>query len=436
MQSDKNTDKLVLLHLSDIHFRKPYCLDASIDVEHSVRQLLLNDIEEMKKITGPIDLVLVTGDIAFQGHSDEYIVAKKWLAQIAQISGCNETSVFIIPGNHDVDRTATKVKDVIDLRKEIMDVPLNSGRDQKLHDVILNDASALTLLRPIENFNVLAATYKCNVSKIPFWIQSYELSPGWELVIHGLNSTLFSGPTSDGKGKLYLGALQRAFAKENGKIRIIMSHHPPDYFEDHEILDDALWNACEIHLFGHKHRQRYLPSDTAIRYSAGAVNPSRADGKWEPGYNLIQLQVVESEQGPILQVNSHLRLWQSSPDRFVAKITVGGGDIFTHSIPLHRKASPSESHSITNNPCLDKADNPTAGEVTMDSLTREIALKFWSLTTSERWNITKSLDLLVEGDNRLPEPLRYERAFERAHEQGKAADLAAKINNIFSKRGA
>jgi predicted MPP superfamily phosphohydrolase len=439
MQLNSSTDKLVLLHLSDIHFRQPYCLDASTDIEHAVRQLLLNDIEEMKEITGPVDLIFVTGDIAFQGHPDEYIVAKTWLAQIAQISGCKETSVFVVPGNHDVDRNSTKIKDVIELRKEIMDVPLDSGRDKKLHDVILKDDSALTLLRPIENFNVLAATYKCNVSKVPFWTQVHKLSEGWDLVIHGLNSALFSGPESDRIGKLYLGALQRAFAKEDGKIRIALSHHPPEYFEDHGNVDDALWNACEIHLLGHKHRQRYLATDTSIRYSAGAVNPSRADGRWEPGYNIIQLQVVESEKGPILEVNSHLRLWQSSPDRFVAKITAGGKDTFTHSIILHRKASPASEKldsEVADNLSLECTGNAPAGEAAMTTLTRDIALKFWSLTTSERWTLTKNLGLLEEGDGKLPEPLRYERAFERAREQGKTADLAAKINDIITKRGA
>ena len=436
------TNKVVLLHLSDIHFRQPYCLDSSTDVEHSVRQLLVKDIEHMTKVTGPVDLVLVTGDIAFQGHPDEYEFAKRWLAKVVETCGCDETSIFIVPGNHDVDRNSTKNKEVMDLRQEILAIPVDSGRDKKLHDVVLNDELAVTLLAPIENFNIFAASYKCNVSKIPFWTQTHRLLPGWDLIIHGLNSTLFSGPQSDGVGSLYLGALQRAFVREDGKIRIVMLHHPPEYFEDLANIDDALWNGSEIHLFGHKHRQRYLASDTAIRYSAGAVNPSRSDGKWEPGYNLVQLELVESEEGSLLQVESHLRLWQSSPDRFVAKVTTDGKDIFRHTIHLHRKASPvtSEPYPVHTNDVYsviagNKPDVKEVVEEVMDPLTRDIALKFWSLTTSERWTVTKSLGLLEEGDIKLPEPLRYERAFERARVQGKSAELAAKIDGIIINRG-
>lgn len=429
---DPSGNQLTLLHLSDIHFREPYCLDPSTDQEHSVRQLLLNDLEAMIKKIGPIDVMLLTGDIAFKGHSDEYSVAKTWLFEVARISGCKETSIYIVPGNHDVDRSAAKHPDVLSLRQQIMATSLDSGRDKKLHDSILNDKSAVTLLQPIENYNLFAAAFKCNVSKNPFWTQTQSLAPGWNLVIHGLNSTLFSGPDNDSCGSLYLGALQHVFAKENGIIRLAMLHHPPEWFEDLESIDDSLWDGCEIQLIGHKHRQRYLPSDTAIRYSAGAVNPSRADGKWEPGYNLINIQLIESEKGPTLHIESHLRILQSSPDKFVPKKTRDGKEVFTHNIHLHREPASNVAQSNPGAPVAPEAsetvDSPS--EEQMETLTRDIALKFWSLTTSQRWLIVKSLNLLEEGDISLPEPLRYERAFERARLTGKSGELAYKIDSI------
>ena len=100
--------------------------------------------------------------------------------------------------------------------------------------------------------------------------------------VHGLTSTLLSGP-DDTKGKLYLGPLQTVFEPIAGVIRLVMLHHPPDWLEDCEEVEDALWNGAKIHLMRHKHRQRIRLDDAAIRLAAGAVNPSRFEVGWEPG---------------------------------------------------------------------------------------------------------------------------------------------------------
>ena len=76
-------DHLLLLHLSDIHFHEPYCLDTDSDTDYPVRVALLNDIEELVKDLGNVDAILISGDIAQKGHTDEYETAKAWLADVA-----------------------------------------------------------------------------------------------------------------------------------------------------------------------------------------------------------------------------------------------------------------------------------------------------------------------------------------------------------------
>ena len=137
-----------------------------------------------------------------------------------------------------------------------------------------------------------------------------------------------------------MGAHQRSFALDDGIVRLAMMHHPPDWLHDQDNLDDALWNSCVLHLMGHKHRQRYHPGKQGVRLSAGNVNPSRDEGNWEPGYNLINLVINESEGHQYsLHVESHLRIWQASPDRFVPKFDETGQDVLIHDITLHHPPS-------------------------------------------------------------------------------------------------
>jgi hypothetical protein len=94
---------LLLMHLSDIHFRRgrsndPYDLDAVL------RQHLADDAEQQVQTLGAVSAVLVSGDIAFSGHADEYVTARQWLTQLGERLGCESKNILTVPGNHDVQR--------------------------------------------------------------------------------------------------------------------------------------------------------------------------------------------------------------------------------------------------------------------------------------------------------------------------------------------
>jgi DNA repair exonuclease SbcCD nuclease subunit len=64
----------------------------------------LGRVEEL----GPVDAILVGGDIAFKGHPDEYAPAAAWLHELADQVGCSRNRIYVVPGNHDVDRTIAR----------------------------------------------------------------------------------------------------------------------------------------------------------------------------------------------------------------------------------------------------------------------------------------------------------------------------------------
>lgn len=421
---------LLILHLSDIHFRVPYCLDPSTDVDHPVRKALTNDISRMVSRLGNVDVIMVSGDIAFSGKAREYEAATKWFSEVAKAANCPHSRIFMVPGNHDVVRATADERKTRGTRLVIKEKKLGPERDKELQDTLLDEHMGNHLLAPMTEYNIFSAPYGCDLTpERPFWIEELPLSHGWTLKIHGLTTTFFSGPEDDSKGNLYLGALQRVFSPEDGIVRLALFHHPPDWLIDCESFDDALWEHCSLHLFGHKHRQRYLPSAKSVRLAAGAVNPSRNESNWEPGYNLVKISIAENGGRYSLNTESFLRNWQANPDRFVGKIGDDDLEIFSHSVRLTCKplqdspAHKSEVKMERTNPGGKRRDSKENEEMENSKLLRDLVFHFWQLSPSQRRRTMQTLNLLEDSDNELPETQQYRRAFERARERQVIIDL-------------
>lgn len=432
--------ELLLLHLSDIHFREPYCLNLETDQDQPVRQAMLNDIHTMVDRLGPIDAILVSGDIAFKGNPQEYQVAAVWLSEVTGVARCHPTGIYTVPGNHDLDRNIAGLRMVQAVRGLIIGHQPGASRDKELHDTLLDEQSGRALLMPMDAYNLFAASFGCDLTpEQPFWVQELPLAPGWKLRMHGLTTTFLSGPDDDVRGGLYLGALQRAFSPYDGIVYLAILHHPPDWLVDQDDLDDALWNSCTLHLLGHKHRQRYRTDTNGVRLAAGAVNPSRKEGNWEPGYNLARLQIVEEGAQYSLKVESYLRIWQDNPDRFVAKRTEDDGDVFVHTVPLRRRPSPIPATKAEEVPLMEGNTNKsgTPGEATETPVNitspRDLVFDFWKLSPSQRRKIMQRIDLLEPSDDQLPEPQRYRLAFERARERGVIDKLEDAVSQTLTK---
>lgn len=98
-----------ILHFSDIHIR--YDDDESFDFG-VVFDPLINRIKEdreNKKIN--VELVFLTGDIAFQGKKEEYDIAAEHLNRLMTELDLPEERLFIVPGNHDVNRKLYRPSD-------------------------------------------------------------------------------------------------------------------------------------------------------------------------------------------------------------------------------------------------------------------------------------------------------------------------------------
>lgn len=96
---------MLILHLSDIHFKNGE-VGSPMDQDHHVRTVLLRDLRQQCKTIGATpDVVLVSGDIAYAGDTDEYNFAQTWLEEVCAAAGCDTREIMVIPRNHDVQQT-------------------------------------------------------------------------------------------------------------------------------------------------------------------------------------------------------------------------------------------------------------------------------------------------------------------------------------------
>jgi predicted MPP superfamily phosphohydrolase len=113
------------LHISDIHLN---CDDSGYDraARTIVAQKLADDAADLARSIGGIDVVILTGDVAWSARTVEYEEAHKWLADLLRKLNIGPDRLFVVPGNHDLDRDYIK--------NEVLAVHQQIRRDPKKLD--------------------------------------------------------------------------------------------------------------------------------------------------------------------------------------------------------------------------------------------------------------------------------------------------------------
>lgn len=434
---------MLLIHISDIHFREPDCLNPDTDADRPFRTKLIHDAhDQVSRLGVPADAILIGGDVAYKGHPREYEAAFEWIKELAAATRCPIERVFTIPGNHDVDRShlGSDTK-AIDAQSRLFGMPEN-GRERELRKLLVDPEAGPALLSAHAAYNDFAKRFNCQVYAPDrlYWKQDIKLDEACTLRVNGLTSTLLSGREgkAEARGSLYLSPLQTAFNSTGDIVHLAMCHHPPDWLSDGDDANDAISERTAIQLFGHKHRQRISREHSFIRFSAGAVNPDRQEAGWNPGYNLIEVSLEGHGRARKLRFRAHLRHWQSNPELYRAILDKNQSDVFEHEIAL-----PTEERltvRVSTGPTVE-ADKPTpSGDVAVsgvassdseaamgDEGTRNLVYRFWNLTVSQRRAIALKLGLMEQSEVSLPEPERYGRVLRRAGERGLLERLAKEI---------
>lgn len=432
-----------ILHLSDIHFRVPHCLDPDTDRDKPYRTRLERDLVKRVAALGSIDAILVGGDIAFQADPREYEVARKWLLDLADMCGCDKDSIWVVPGNHDVNRKSCENMPTMNAHAMIAQ-SRHEDREWMLEKQLGNNDTGQAIFHGHIAYNDFAKKMNCQVYPGHlYWKQERDLGSGVKIRIHGLTSTLLSGRNGkdDVRGSLFMSALQTTLDPAPNVVNMTICHHPPDWLSDCDDVEDKLNGRAMFQIFGHKHRQRINEEKRYVRWGAGAVNPSRSERQFEPGYNIIELAVAGEGAGRRIDISSHLFKFHDSPEAFHPIKTEEGSEVWRHSIAFAAEVVPvlitasveADAERVTGVVFVEEAvaTADSDAEASMgDKRTRHLVDRFWDLDASDRREIALELGLITDEEIKLPDAQRYGVALIRAAER----KLIDRLNELVSER--
>lgn len=418
---------MLLIHLSDIHFRAGEAGTKS-DPNQMLRAKLIEDARaQCTRLGASADVILISGDIAYAGKREEFEFAKSWLEELAKECGSSLAAVFVCPGNHDSDRSIAKSVSIKGYHTAIKASPAEV-RNTVIAGLMANRQSSELLMQPIQQFNSFAQQFFCSLSlEETVARRTLALNDGSILRLWGLNSTLISGE-EDEIGSLVVDPAFNQILRKPGEENLIICHHPPSWLMEGSEFQSHLNAAARLQLFGHEHDHRILREKRYVQIFAGAVVPERDKPSWEPGYNVIHLNVAGGPTERTLQIEVHARVWQRNPIQFRPKMDEAS-DVFSHTIPLDSWVNTEiQSAQSPKAPIqMDGASSSPDTEVDpMDSV-REIGIRFFKLTLSQRASIAGRLNLLEEEDEYRSDIERYRDVFRRAQQRKMIEKLEAAV---------
>ena len=140
-----------------------------------------------------------------------------------------------------------------------------------------------------------------------------------------------------------------------------------------------------------------------------------------------------------LEIRAHVRVWQQRPGEFRPK-TDRRANVFKQIIRLEAWTAPAATEPQTAPTELLNtlvAGPPSTQEParsdSMDTL-RDISVRFFKLTLSQKSAIAGKLNLLEEEDANQPDFERFRRVFVRARDRGLVTDLDREVSETAGRR--
>lgn len=415
---------MLLIHISDIHFRKSEVGSAQ-DPNHFLRSEILKDVKvQCAKLGRSADAIILSGDIAFAAHPDEYAFATTWLQQLCDQCGASMTDIFVCPGNHDIDRSVADGKLVQLIHNGIKSAP-DDQRETTIRGFIAEKEAARLLYESLDNYNLFAQQFLCDLlpPERTRATRDLKLNDGSVLRLWGLNSCFVSS-SQDKEGSLFLDTASFQITRDAGVVNLVTMHHHLDWLRQRQQVDDHLSDVAAIQLFGHVHTSRIKMDREYLRIVASAAQPDRHEAGWEPGYNIMELEVEGTGEERILSTRTHIRVWQTAPSGFKAKMDKSR-DVFVHKIKLECWEAPIATQIEAIMPLPQQPAG--AGALIAMAAIREIGVQFYQLTFSQKSAIAGQLGLLEEEDMAAPDFERFRRVFMRAQERGLIEELKSAI---------
>jgi predicted phosphodiesterase len=449
---------MLLVHISDIHFKATE-VGQPDDPNRALRSDLVEDVKKMRTEIGrPANGIILTGDIAFAGKAVEYDFAYKWLEEeLCPAAGCTIEEVFVIPGNHDVDRTAEAGPAQQAARAQLRQTSAHKA-DKEISKWLRDRKSSDVIFGPIENYNRFAAKFVCMLRPYladdekegkkeedlpgrPFARRDLVLNDGSELRLWGFNSVLVSGE-DDAKDNMLIDPAASQIEPEEGVTHLVTTHHPFNWLKNGGPFEDRVNKVAKIQLFGHEHTRRVDEVKRYLRIRAGALQPDRDERDWKPGYNWIGVLVDGENANRKLVVQLWVRMHEVS--KFIAIPDDDDNDVWTNKFDLPNWSPPTRPVD----PAVSGAERNVPEDAAMEALEpmmstdkpppvtwRSVTIKLFKLKEPEQRRVIASLKLNRAGDRDLKDYEAATVAVRRSRDEGSLEKLDTAIDEALAERG-
>jgi tetratricopeptide (TPR) repeat protein len=266
-RADVRSRTLSFIHISDLH------LDGSAD-PYDVNRVLrpfLRRCAEWRDAGRPADLVFFTGDLGARGAPQDYRSAGVFLDELLAVTGLEPDALWVVPGNHDVDRS----------RGRLLLRTIDTAPDADEHFFAAPDQRE-PFLAKFHAYQSFAAGYLGSRAFAPGDVVHAPTTVdvrGIRLGIACFNSAWFA-QADDDQGKLWLGVRlveERSLElrRTGADVSVALLHHPTSYLHEREAAGAWLQQQFDFVLRGHLHMaeaaQRSTLSTSVVEVAAGAL---------------------------------------------------------------------------------------------------------------------------------------------------------------------
>lgn len=308
-----NSD-LTWLHLSDIHFqpRTEWRDSAS-------REALLEYLRAEESLRP--DLIFCTGDIAF-GETEkaplkqQYQQAREFFDQLLAIWKLPKERLFVVPGNHDINRKSVNTDAQTTLTQWAEKAPDYAQKiNQRFADRPREFLDAIARLNEYADFIKEYLPHQADADGRHCYAHIVDIN-GLKVGVAGFNSVWSCADDKDDRHLWMAAEWQFNTAKpalKEAMICIGLIHHPPDWLNavDRDMSTRRIAADFHFWLQGHTHNAWVEPGQAHTVIGAGAVGAEESD---EFGVNWVTLDLTQGQGTVHLHAYSRSGYWAIKPE--------------------------------------------------------------------------------------------------------------------------
>lgn len=258
--------KLLVLHLSDMHFK---------DTDNFGADNIKAMVSALRESTKGIEhlLIIISGDLSFSGKESENIQVDIFFNNLKKAIGerykIQDIHFAIVPGNHDVD--------------------YSQGDLGRLGLEKIDTDSSYELILPKELskqccFYRLAKSYDCYPEKTVLYKKVIKFDER-RILLNLINTAPFSVKDEEDQGFHYISSddINSLYDQDDSDFIITVMHHPHHWFSSHckKALESAIYSYSDLIYVGHEHYESSMKVEccnSSVNIFAGGKLCNR--GNW------------------------------------------------------------------------------------------------------------------------------------------------------------